>query len=371
MLITKNRKQVQDEVSLYASDDNVKAVGMLGFQLEATEAMSFIPEDFLRKAAIYYKQFMDKIVIHFNLQISPLPEDRGSVKDFVPKKEIAFNNQTLIDYLQTNFGDVIDIMYFDTPTVAELIKFRDQLLNPTAITAANYKGPSMAKMPYWGRYINTYFPVQSKLFGIVPKTDLTSASTGRITMNHLWRNGVSMCFSENQVPDYGRMVISPHYRNFNGETGSLVQLTESLKFCRAELMDELSKIDTSNLQDFNPDAFVSTMETRTSGHQVSYDWRFADFNRMIRTKDYIPKIGCLEIIFFGLNNEGQERWHRECLMIGCDENKFFDLDNEVDFSGSPTSLEDLKNNFSVSILDSNYNLPTSLTTEAIEPIKVF
>jgi hypothetical protein len=68
---------------------------------------------------------------------------------------------------------------------------------------------------------------------------------------------------------------------------------------------------------------------------------------------------------------GQLRWIREIKMINCDETKFFDLNNEVDFNGQPSDLDDLRDNFSVSIIDSNYTLPTELTTEPTNPLQVF
>jgi len=368
MLITKNRQDVITQMNSYASNENIESVGMMGFQLEQGELQFFHPEDFLHKAATYYKQYMDIVTVHYNIQIPPLPENKNDLPSILPDVDMNLNNQALIDYLETSFGDVIDIMYFDLPTLEELESWHDHLLNSAAILAADYKGPSMPKMPYWARYINTYFPVYNKYFGIVPKQDLTSASTGRITMNHLWRNGVSMCLPGNEVPDYGSMIISPYYRNYNGETGSNISIAEDTKIFRQQLITALNNI--TDWSSFDPDFFVQQPDEATPD-DTYHEWLFADFNRMIRTKSYIPNTGALEIILITDSPDFIPKWFRESKMINCDETKFFDLNNEIDFNGSPTTIEELKNNYSMGILDENFVLPTTLTTEPVNPIKIF
>lgn len=370
MLITKNRQDVIEEIDNYASDVNIKAVGMLGFHLEQWEIPFFKPEDYLRQAVLYYRQFMDKIVIHYNIQINSFPQNREEVYKSVPTLQVNLEDQELMGYLQNTLGDIVDIIYFDTPYLEELEIWYDHIMNQAAITAADYKAPSMPKMHYWLRYVNTYFPIFFKFYGIVPKPDLPSASTGRITMNHMWRNGVTICLDGNQVPDYGRMIISPYYRNTNGLSGSEIYSDSEETYYRAVILNEMKKIDTNNWESFDPNLFVYNTSKKLP-NDIRLQWQFADFNRMIRVNEYIPRIGSFEIIIFVSEPGSIEKFYRESIMINCHEDKFFDLNNEVDFEGTPTNLEQLKNNFSVKIIDNDFVLPTSLTTEAIEPIKVF
>lgn len=367
MLITKDRQEVISKMNEYADNTSVLSVGMLGFQLEGAEIESFQPEDYLSKAITYYKQFFDVITIHYNIQINPLPQDRTDVSNMVVA-DIDLTNQDLITHLNTNLSGLVDIVYFDRPTISELESWHDHLLNSTAILAADYKGPSMPKMPYWARYINTYYPVYNKLFGIVPKPDLTSASTGRITMNHLWRHGVTMCLPGNEVPDYGRMIISPHYRNTTGETGSTVLLSEETKGYRNQIIQRLDTITDWSI--FDPVSFIQYLDDNTP-EDTFHEFQFADFHRMIRTTDYIPNFGSFEVILHTTSPNGKIRWVKEIKMINCDETKFFNLNIENDFNGTPSDLNDLRDNFSVSIIDSNYTLPTELTTEPIDPLQIF